>query len=81
MISSLQNRHASYPRRNLPQHLQPFGANGVFKRCEAGGITARARQTFNEAGAHRIGKQYEHNGDDAARLAQDGYGRAAGSPR
>jgi len=32
----------------------------------------------HSVGAHRIGNQYEYNGDDAARLAQGDCGRAAG---
>jgi hypothetical protein len=41
--------------RDLLEQLQPLPAQTVFELHEAGGVAARPRQAFHEAGADRVG--------------------------
>ena len=50
-----KDRHSRHARRDLLEQLQPFRAHAVFEVHEAGGVAARPRQAFDEAGADRIG--------------------------
>src|SRR5262245_22329871 len=46
---------------DLLEQFKPFSTQAIFELHEAGGITARLRQTINEAGADWIGDDREHN--------------------
>ena len=56
--------------------LQPFAADAVFEIRKAGGVAARPRQAFDEAGANRIGDQSEYDRHVTGRLLQRRDGRA-----
>jgi hypothetical protein len=49
-----KDRHSRHARRDLFEQFQPFSTDAVFIQQEARGITARARQARNVAGANRV---------------------------
>jgi hypothetical protein len=51
---------------DLFEQLEPFRAQAVFEKREAGGVAARPRQTFNEARADWVDEIHEHNRDGAS---------------
>jgi hypothetical protein len=55
----------SYEGCDLLEQLQPFPAQAVFKREEAGDIAAGAREALNKASADRIGGLGKHNWNGA----------------
>src|SRR5262249_48559545 len=69
--------HPRHARRDLFEQLQPFHADGVFKRTKSSNVAARARQTLDETGADRIGNVGEHDRHGAGRLEQRTRAHAA----
>src|SRR5262245_32217232 len=50
-----QDRHTRDARRDLREQLEPFATDCKFELQESGRITARSRQTRDQAAADRIG--------------------------
>ena len=44
-----KDRYSRYARRDLLEQFEPLSADAVFEKHEAGGVAARASQTFDEA--------------------------------
>ena len=63
-------------RRDLPEQLQPLGAQAKFELGEAGGVGPRPRHALDEAGADRIDSLSHHDRHCVANLLQDECGRA-----
>jgi hypothetical protein len=71
-----RSRHA---RRDLLEQFRPFPAQNVFEHHKAGSVAARPRQTFNVAGADRIGDDRKYDRHGAGCLKQWPHRRAASS--
>ena len=56
--------------RNFSEQFQPCTTDGVFEDAKAGGITARVRQAFDQAGPDRIGDAHKHDRHRAGRLLE-----------
>src|SRR6516164_8533008 len=67
--------NAAQMRRDLLEQLQPFPGERILEPCKSSGIAARLCQTFDEAGAHRIGDVVE---DDRNIGLQSHQGRHRG---
>src|SRR5262249_3756460 len=63
-------------RRDLPEQLQPLGAQAKFELGEAGGVGPRPRHALNEARADRIDSLGHYDRHCVANLLQDERGRA-----
>ena len=64
-------------RRDLLEEFKPFSAQAVFELHEARGITARSRQTLDDAGADGIGDEDKHERHGSCRLQKHCHGCAA----
>src|SRR5262245_46112527 len=71
--------HSRYTRRDLLQQFQPFSAQAVFVRHEAGSVAARPRQAVDEACTDRIADNWEHDRHGAGCQQQWAHGRGAKS--
>jgi len=65
-----QERHSLYAGRDLLKQLQPFAAEVEFIQHKTSGVAARPSEGFDEASAHRVGDQHEHDRHSAGRLQQ-----------
>ena len=74
---TLKHRNTRHARHDLLEQLQPFPAQAEFERHESGGVAARPRQAVDEAGAHWIDDDREHDRHGASRLEQRPHGRGA----
>src|SRR5262249_56522448 len=63
-----KNCRVRYVWCNLLEQFRPLSTQAVLKRHKAGSITARSRQTLNEAGAHGIGDDRKDNRDGLSGL-------------
>ena len=72
-----KDRRSRHARRDLLDKFQPFSAGAVFEQRKPGGIAARLRQAFDNAGADRIGNLHENDRHGAGRLLQRHDGRRA----
>jgi hypothetical protein len=72
-----KDRRSRHARRDLLEQLQPFPGHAVFSGHKTGGVAARPRQAFDEAGGDRIADDWEHDRHGAGRLQQGPHGRGA----
>jgi putative tryptophan/tyrosine transport system substrate-binding protein len=63
-----QDADPSDTRRNLLKYLQPFATQAWCVRTPSGDVSARMRETFDEAAADRIGHERKHNRDSVGLL-------------
>src|SRR5262245_23877014 len=61
---------AIYFRCNLLKQVQPFSADAVFEKGEAGGVATRSRKAIDIAGSDGIGNVQEYDGHGAGYLHQ-----------
>ena len=72
------DRRSFHARRDLLEQLQPFRAEAVFIRHEAGDVSAGVRKALDETSADRIGNNSEHDRHGAGGPVQRHNGIAAG---
>ena len=65
-----QDCRARHVGRYLFEQFHPLRTQSVFKRHEPGGVTARPRQTVDEAGRDRIADSWEYDRHTACCLQQ-----------
>jgi hypothetical protein len=75
--SIAKHRRSRHAWRRLFEQLQPFPSHAVFVNHEPGGVAARPRQTFDEAGGDGIGDDRKYDRHRARRLQQRSHGRGA----
>src|SRR5262245_18183453 len=69
--------YACHARGDFLEQLQPFSTDAVFELDKSGRVTARPRQTVDEAGADRIGNKHEYDRHRAGCLQQRRHARSA----
>jgi hypothetical protein len=68
MFGVLHHRDAADGRNDLLEHLQPLARHGVLENGKSGDVAARMCEACDKAVTHRIGHQYENDGNDARSL-------------